>query len=90
MACGPGQYTEEEGTIVRGVSEEKAGTSVQETSSGSVQHHEMCSWVISPPPHRMLKLTVDTQQIRNGEWRPRRNGKSILSERIIVKIEAQK
>ena len=28
---------------------------------------EECHWVISPPPHRMLRLTVDTSNIRNGE-----------------------
>ena len=50
-----------EGSLIR------PGEHVQPVPRAGQFLQEECHWVISPPPHRMLRLTVDTSNIRNGE-----------------------
>ena len=33
--------------------------------------HEDCEWTINPPPHRVLKLKVNTADIKNGKKTPK-------------------
>ena len=41
--------------------------STEQTLHPSVQIIEECEWSISPPPHKILKLKVDTSKIKDGK-----------------------
>ena len=41
--------------------------STEQTLHPSVQIIEECEWSITPPPHKILKLKVDTSKIKDGE-----------------------
>ena len=57
----------------QGVGQQERREQGSEGVEGTVLWHEECSWTVSPPPHRLLKLTVNTEQIRNGENKPKSN-----------------
>ena len=44
----------------------RPGSGVDVAVSGQFLQEE-CHWILSPPPHRTLRLTVDTSNIKNGE-----------------------